>query len=401
VKVLLIGINFSPEQTGIGPYMRAYADALHEAGHDVTVLTGIPHYPQWRLLPVGAEDTSYTVIRCRHFVPRRPSALGRLRYEASFAWSVRRTLSQVGDQDVVLAVIPTLASAAVAAAFARRRKVPFLVLVQDITSSAASLLGRTGRILGFAGLLVERWILVQSRAIAAITKEMSLALISQGAAPGRLRIVPNWPLRASPELDSALARERSGYPADAVVSVHAGNMGAKQGLEVVVDAARLAEERGSRVYFVLIGDGNQRSILQSRARDLRRIEFRPLLAQEDYDAALAGSDILLVTQRSSVLDMAFPSKLTSYLAAARPIIASVAPDSATAVELSRANCAVIVPPGDADALLTAAERIGSDPDAQVQMTRAARAYYLSELDAVVLRSRFVRFVEESTPALEP
>jgi glycosyltransferase involved in cell wall biosynthesis len=169
----------------------------------------------------------------------------------------------------------------------------------------------------------------------------------------------------------------------------------------VIDAARLAEARGARVHFVLVGDGNQRSTLQSRAQGLSQIEFRPLLAQSEYDAALAGADILLVTQRASVRDMAFPSKLTSYLGAGRPVIASVGRESATAIELSRGGCAVVVPPDDPHALLTAALKIGADPALGAELVRAARAYYLRELDAVTLRSRFVKFVEDAVSAGRP
>jgi putative colanic acid biosynthesis glycosyltransferase WcaI len=398
VRVLLVGINFSPEQTGIGPYMRAYADALHGTGHIVTVLTGVPHYPEWRRRPVGVESSPYEVIRCDHFVPRRPSVVGRLRYEATFALAVRRRLNDIGGQDAALAVIPALASTAVTAAWADRRSVPFLVMVQDIATSAASLLGPVGAIVGSAGLLLERQILRRSVAVAAVTNEMRLTLVSHGARPDRIHVVPNWPLREPLDLDPAIAREASGYPPHDIVCVHAGNMGAKQGLEVVVDAARLAESRGARVHFVLVGDGNQRSILESRALGLSRIEFRPLLAQPEYDGALSGADILLVTQRSSVRDMAFPSKLTSYLGAGRPVVASVGRESATAIELSRAGCAVVVPPDDPEALLSAVLRIGSDPALAAELVRAARAFYLRELDAVALRSRFVRFVEDAVSA---
>jgi glycosyltransferase involved in cell wall biosynthesis len=172
-------------------------------------------------------------------------------------------------------------------------------------------------------------------------------------------------------------------------------MGAKQGLEVVVNAARLAQERGVHVRFVLVGDGNQRAILQGMSRDLTHIEFQPVLSSSEYEAALAGADVLLLTQRASVRDMALPSKLTSYLGVGKPVVASVAADSLTAAELLRSGGAVLVPPGDGEALLEAILEIQANAPLRARLTQSAGSYYESELDPDVLRARFVEFVENA------
>src|SRR6185436_6713710 len=97
------------------------------------------------------------------------------------------------------------------------------------------------------------------------------ALIRRGAHPGRMSVTPNWPLRPAPDLDSAVARARARYRPDYFICLHAGNMGAKQGLGVLVDAARLAEFRELRIHFVLVGDGNQRAMIEALSRGITSI----------------------------------------------------------------------------------------------------------------------------------
>lgn len=102
--------------------------------------------------------------------------------------------------------------------------------------------------------------------------------------------------------------------------LHSGNMGLKQGLEVLVDAARLAPE----IRVVLMGDGNQREALLARAAGLRNLDILPPADAAEFTDVLAAADVLAVTQRGSVLDMSVPSKLTSYFVSGRPVVASVA-----------------------------------------------------------------------------
>ncbi|NEE17733.1 glycosyltransferase, partial [Streptomyces sp. SID7499] len=103
-------------------------------------------------------------------------------------------------------------------------------------------------------------------------------------------------------------RARLGWPEGTPVLLHSGNMGLKQGLDVLVDTARIAPD----VRVVLMGDGNQRDALRARAEGLANVDFLEPAAAEEFTDVLAAADVLAVTQRASVLDMSVPSKLTSY-----------------------------------------------------------------------------------------
>jgi glycosyltransferase involved in cell wall biosynthesis len=151
-----------------------------------------------------------------------------------------------------------------------------------------------------------------------------------------------------------------GWRADEVVVLHAGAMGVKQALGNVVEAARLADAKDADVRFVLLGGGSQRQSLVAAAAGVDRVQFVDSLDDEDFTRALQAADVLLVNEKPGLVEMAVPSKLTSYFISAKPVVAATEPSSATAEELESAGAGVRVPSGDPGALLTAALEIRAD-----------------------------------------
>jgi colanic acid biosynthesis glycosyl transferase WcaI len=128
-----------------------------------------------------------------------------------------------------------------------------------------------------------------------------------------------------------------------------------------------------------VGDGAARRELEQRARalSLANVEFLPLQPRERFLELLAGSDACLVTQQHNVADIVFPSKVITLLAAARPVIASVAAGSEVARVIRDAHAGLVVSPGDSEALRREVERLRNEPRTAVEMGRAGRAYALS------------------------
>ncbi len=142
--------------------------------------------------------------------------------------------------------------------------------------------------------------------------------------------------------------------------LHTGNIGLKQGLAVVVEAARITRDRRD-LRWVLMGDGSQRADLQRQGSDLPNLEFLPLCATEDYPEFLAAADILLLCERPSVKDMCLPSKLTSYFTSGVPVASAVSAYGSTARELTLAGAPTPSAPGDAEALVKQIIALSADP----------------------------------------
>ena len=391
-KILIVGINYRPETTGIAPYTSDAAEHLASSGHQVTVITGFAHYPAWRVHRLerrmraeGWRD-GVRILRRRHYVPRMQSAIRRGLYEMTFL--LHGALSRPERPDVVFGVVPSLSGGLLARYFAGRAGVPYGLIFQDLMAPAARQSGIGGgiRVAG-ATRALERWATARANTVAIASESFRPYLLEIGVDAGRIVELPNWSHLGTPTSDRTFTRARLGWPSDCAVVLHAGNMGLKQGLEQVVEAARRADRLQMPVRFVLMGEGSQRRSLEAKARDIERLSFIPFQPEAEVPNVLAAADILLVSERSTVIDMSLPSKLTSYFAAGKPIIAAVHPDGSTTREVLRSGAGVIVATGAADELNAAVERLMSDRDLAVALGAAGQRYAKSVLDLDSARER--------------
>jgi glycosyltransferase involved in cell wall biosynthesis len=378
LSIRIYGINYAPEETGIAPYTTGLAEHLAACGHRVTVATGIPHYPAW-FVPDGHRHSrterigSIDIHRRRHYVPSRPSALKRGLYELSF-YGNGLLARGLPDADLAIGITPSLSGALLAASWAKRHNRPYGLIVQDLMGLAAAQSGTPGgsRVADAAARL-EAIAVRRAAAIGVIADGFRPHLHAMGASSHRIHRIRNWTHIQPSTLDSSTARAQLGLPQDAFIALHAGNMGLKQGLENVVTAAKLAARQPDPIQFVFIGDGNQRHVLQQLAAGLPNVRFLPPLPAADFPNALAAADVLLVNQRPTITDMCLPGKLTSYLAACRPVVAAVADTSEPARELISARAGLVIPAGDPDALLDTLMQIRQNPDKATEMSeRGAR-----------------------------
>jgi colanic acid biosynthesis glycosyl transferase WcaI len=303
------------------------------------------------------------VTRLRHYVPRNPTSIQRLLSEISFGF--RLLAARWGDPDVVVLVSPALFSTALAMLRARlsRRRPTVIVWVQDLYSLGVAETGAGGG--GVAGAMswVESATLNAASGVIVIHSRFARYVTEVlGVKADRVEVVRNWAhLGTLPKMDVAAERVRLGWGIDETIVLHAGNMGAKQGLENVVKAARVADERQLPLRFVLLGDGNQRKMLLEAGNGVERLDFLDPLDDQGFQAALAAADILLVNEKPGVSEMSVPSKLTSYFNAGKPVLAATDPLGVTAAEVVASGGGVIVSSGDPSALVDAAENLRRDP----------------------------------------
>ena len=351
-SVLIVGINYAPEPAGNAPYTTSLAEHLARTGWEVSVLTGVPHYPAWRREDASRDEmrNGVRVMRRRHFVPSTPDVGRRGLMEATWAVSGATTTLRLPKADVVLGVVPSLSGAAVALAASRRMRVPLVLWIQDLMGQAARQSGVSGgeRVAGLVGGAELRLLGAADRIIV-VGEGFASYLVERGLPEERITLARNWSLLPDAASSVDDTRRRFGLPVDASLVLHSGNMGSKQGLDVVVAAA----ERLSAVTFVLQGDGSQRAALEAQASGLDNVVFLPSLPGQDLADLLHAADVLLLTQRSSVLDMSVPSKLTSYLASGRPIVAGIHPDSEAARVLADASAGTLARSDDVDGLAAA------------------------------------------------
>lgn len=384
-NVLVIGINYAPESTGIAPYTRDFAEYLAAKGHSVTVITGFPHYPAWQV-PATERRWRATelragvrVLRRRHYVPRSQSALRRAFYELTFL--VHGALSNPERADVVFGIVPSLGGGILARFFAWRFRAPYGLVFQDLMAPAVIQSGIQGggRVAGTTRTL-ERWAVAHAQTVALASGSFRDYLAAIGVSADRVVEFPNWSQLSPPSAPREATRSRLGWPEDTTVVLHAGNMGLKQGLDQVVGAARLADALALPVLYVLMGEGSQRKPLEMQGRAVKRLQFLEFQPDEEVSNVLEAADILLVSERPTVIDMSLPSKLTFYFAAGRPIIAAVPQDGATAHEVARAGAGVTVTIHDPRAINDAVVHLRTDRALAAKLGDAGRRYAETLLD---------------------
>jgi glycosyltransferase involved in cell wall biosynthesis len=280
------------------------------------------------------------------------------------SFGIRLLFTSWNRPDVVIFVSPALFSTAFGILRSKlgRRRVALGILVQDLYSRG---LVETSGETGLSARMLKRFeslVLRSADGVVAIHDRFRRYLVDVlDLEQASVVVIRNWThLPAAPNEGQEDFRQRMGWEPGEFVVLHAGNMGKKQGLENVVNAARVAEQKGSTVRFVLMGDGHQRQTLETSGRGLAKLTFVDSLPDEDFQLALTAADALLVNELPGVREMSVPSKLTSYFNAGVPVIAASDNGSVTAAEVEASGGGIQVPAGDPLALVQAAESLSDD-----------------------------------------
>lgn len=399
LRVLVTTSYYWPEDAGSAPYLTGLADHLSEAGHEVVVATTFAHYPDWLLSVRGrigaTEHRNGVVIRRRWaYVPRRQSALHRAGYELSLLTLGLTAIPLRRRPDVVIGTCPSLAGGLLAAMAAKLYRVPYGLVFQDLVGLAAAQSGVAGgaRVAGAVRSAELR--LATGAARVGIIAEGFRRYFEEGGVPGdkivRLR---NWTRRVEPIESRDETRRRFGWD-DEFVCVHGGNMGQKQGLDNLLDAASSLEGTGVRI--ALVGDGNDRQRLERIVGDrgTGNVDFIDMQGPGHWEATMQAADVLLVNQRPSVMDMSLPSKLTSYFASGRPIVAAVSPDSETAFEITSAAAGLVVPAAEPEQLRDAILSLKGDSGRAAQLGSGGMTYARSHLTKQNALAEYDSFLEQ-------
>lgn len=370
-----------------------------------------------RLLPKHV-----SVVRCPLWVPRRVSGLKRIVHLASFGLSSVPAVLWMAVRhrpDVIMTVEPSAFCLPTTWLAARLCGAKCWLHVQDFEVDAAFDLGLLRSPLARRLVLaMESFWMRRFDRVSSISPNMMLRLFQKGVDENRLRPFPNWvhcdvmrPLDDDVGFCRKSVREEFGISPEHFVALYAGNMGAKQGLETLTQAAEiLATTQGSTqcttpgdddqrtaepsvkktVQWVICGNGATRDELVAAAEKLPNVVVLPVQPMERFNALMNCADVHLLPQRADAADLVMPSKLTGMLATGRPVVAGAAAGTQIADVVD--SHGIVVPPGDAVSMASAVQSLAADRHRCQQLGRAAREYALHHLSQdSILRDLLAEF----------
>lgn len=369
MHILIVSLNYAPEPTGIGLYSGGLANELYKRGHKVKVIAAKPHYPQWRVFDGfdkwtwdKRDEGGVSVTRCPSYIPENVTGLKRILHYISFAASsfIPMVAYILGRKpDIVINVAPSLGSAPtvlLASAVAGSKS---WLHIQDFEVEAAFATGQlnSAGFFGKAARWFERKLLKHFDVVSSISPEMCKKLKEKNVSEDRIYEFRNWA-----ELDHIKPQPGSSYRAkwglaDKKVALYSGNIAQKQGIEILIEIARIMAGDPD-FHLVVCGEGSNRNMLEAQARGLTNISFYDLQPMEQLPELLALASIHLLPQKADAADLVLPSKLTNMLASGRPVVAGAAVGTGLAREVE--GCGIAVEPDNANAMADAIKRLLAD-----------------------------------------
>jgi colanic acid biosynthesis glycosyl transferase WcaI len=407
MKLLCLAYYFPPE-IGSGPHLPfELCESLADGGHEVSVVTGFPRYhvevmpPQYRRRVFYREAMSGINV----FRVNVPNTCTKQRYlrgatQQIIPWLYALRALRLEKPDLVFAITPPLGMGQAARLVARRFRIPCVVNVQDLFPQSVIDLGMLhNRSLIRYFEWIEGKLYRNSNAITVMSDGNRDFVIAKGGDAGRVQTIPNWVdtdlIQPSDRMNAF--RKTHGLAEEFTV-LFAGTMGWSQGLDVVVDAAKLLTDQ-TDIRFLFVGDGVEKPRIQQRAENLSNVRFLPMQTKAVYPEVLAAGDVALVTLRSEVATPTVPSKISTIMSAGRPIIASIPLCGDVPKLIRKADCGLVVPAADARTLADAILTLRNDPAQTRRMGMNGRRFAEQNLSRTECMRRyeelFRRLIEEN------
>jgi colanic acid biosynthesis glycosyl transferase WcaI len=406
MRILIYSLNFPPELTGVGKYSGELADWLVGKGHEVRVVTAMPYYPSWRIFQdysgkyyMREKINGLDIWRSFHYVPSSVSTVKRVLHLISFSvTSIPNLFAQIFWRPNLLFVLePTLFCAPASILVAKLAGSKTWLHIQDFELDAVFGLKKTNSpLVKRIALSIEKFIMNCFDRISTISIKMVEHLGYKGIAECKTVLLPNWADMQMLEKSRRLMiepskkflnkyRESWGVSDSTYILMYAGNMGEKQGLELVIQSAQALADHNN-IKFVMCGDGVVRNRLMKTASNFQNIIWLPLQPENQLHDLLRSADVHLLPQLAGIADLVLPSKLIGMMASGRPVLACAS--EGTELERIVKNCGVVVRPENIKLFCDSIITLTLDKELRDRLGAAGQEYVNQYLDQEYILSKF-------------
>jgi len=411
MRILFVTQFYWPEVRTAPLNLASLAEDLAGRGHEVTVMTAFPNHPFGRFYDGYRPHLrrwewlrGVRVLRLPLVPDHSLSAFRRAVNYGSFALSavsLGSFLLRRLQVDVIFAYLPPLSIGFPAARQGRKKRAPIVFWMTDLWPENLLAAGaRIGPRLLKAISRLEDWVYRKASLICVNSPGYIDNLAEKGVKREKIRLLTDWAdenLFFPVPYDRGLAEEWN--LAGKFTVMYGGNLGKVQGLEVIIEAARLLSDMPD-IRFVLVGDGSELARLQAMAADigLTNLQFIPRQEPADIHRFYGLADVLLVhLEKRAIFKMQIPSKIMAYLACGRPVLCAVEGEAARLIE--EAGAGLTCASGDSPALAGQVRRFYSmSPAERRHMGERARQSYLQHYTRKIQLERVEAFLREAVEA---
>ncbi len=383
MHMLFLGLNFLPEEVGVGLYSGDMLNFWAKAGNTVEAVVGKPYYPHWRVFEDfrssgwhKSQEGGIDTLRCPLYVPAEPTGKSRLLHHFSFAISSLLPMVKRARRNkpaFVMTTAPSLIAAPVALLAARMARAKSWLHVQDFEVEAAFATGIFSKksLSKRLAMAFEKWVLGSFDVVSTISPQMCNHLKAKGVAESKIVLMRNWADIDSvkPRSEPSPYREEWGITTKHV-ALYSGNISYKQGIGLILEAAEILQHRND-LTFVICGQGPTRSLIERDIQNKGNIIIRDLQPKERLSELLSMASVHLLPQMEGAADLVLPSKLTNMLASGRPVVATAQEGTGLANEVRGVGKSTR--PGDAQEFAGAIVSILDDESLAREYGKNARA----------------------------
>lgn len=410
LTVAILTHYYPPEVGAPQARLSELARRMTEQGVKVIVVTGMPNYPTGKIFDayrgrwwMHEEIGGITVHRTWVIPAPNRGFLRRIVNHLSFAVSSLSAIEHLGPVDVIFVESPPLLIGLPALVYSWAARAPFIFNVSDIWPQSAVELGaiRNRFAIRLAEIL-EMSLYRRSARVTVVTQGILEKLVSRGVPREKLFLLTNAVDTATytPKPPDRKLIDELGLNDGRKVFLYAGTHGMAQGLDVILDVAKLTTD--SNILFLFAGEGADKEHLVARAKTehIANVKFLPNQPRSVMPSLLNIAYATIVPlRRLDVFKAALPSKMFESMATGRPIVGAVEGEAAHLIET--AKCGVVVRPEDPTALHEAVVSLAEDPERAKGLGANGRTYVVENFDRTVVAERFLEVLRESAAKRGP
>jgi putative colanic acid biosynthesis glycosyltransferase WcaI len=321
-RVVIIGINYYPEDTAIGLYTTQKAEYLASKGFSVTVITGFPYYPQWEIRSdykskkylIKEEINGVNVLRSKQYVPKDPTFIKRIIHLTSFTLGNFINLFKLSKPDIVISIIPFTTSALLGWFLKIRYKSKLWIHIQDFEFDAAYQTGVGAKSKWLFSLLFKLEKRLFKKADIASTISQNMLKKLKEKTPSQQFYLPNWV--DENEINPNTHTQHPFLKSNKIKILYSGNIGDKQDWELFIKFCSALDE--TKYEITVVGHGSKKEWLANKIKGIKNVFYYPPVPYSDLSNLLCSADLHILFQKLDVLDTVMPSKILGMMASAKP-----------------------------------------------------------------------------------